>query len=115
MTTTRKNSDNKAYSKYSITGDHHNRMVHNYIGNIGSYSKSPLPIGYFTYISGGFIKTIDQQIADEVKESGTDGSAITVSNLISLIEDHMESPYSHKELRNIFGINRQILLSDIHH
>ena len=26
--------DNKAYSKYSISGDHHNRMVHNYINNI---------------------------------------------------------------------------------
>ena len=26
--------DNKAYSKYSISGDHHNRMVHNYIENM---------------------------------------------------------------------------------
>ena len=30
--------DNKAYSKYSITGDHHNRMVHNYIEKISAYS-----------------------------------------------------------------------------
>lgn len=107
--------DNKAYSKYSISGDHHNRMVHNYIGNISSYSDSNLPIGFFTYISGGFIKTIDQQISEEVNESGVNGSAITVSNLITLIEDHMENPYSHKELRQIMGLNRQVLLSDIHH
>lgn len=30
--------DNKAYSKYSISGDHHNRMVHNYLKRLQSYS-----------------------------------------------------------------------------
>lgn len=107
--------DNKAYSKYSITGDHHNRMVHNYLAGIRNYSDSDLPIGYFTYISGGFVPHIDSQIQSEVEESGAHGSGITVSNLISLIEDHQKSPYSHKELRSIFGLDRQILLSDIHH
>lgn len=51
----------------------------------------------------------------EVTESGIHGSGITVSNLISLIEDHQEHPYTHRELREIFGLDRQILLSDIHH
>lgn len=107
--------DNKAYSAYSITGDHHNRMVHNYLEGIGSYSSYDVPIGFFTYISGGFVKHIDQQIMSEVTESGIHGSGITVSNLISLIEDHQEHPYTHRELREIFGLDRQILLSDIHH
>ena len=107
--------DNKAYSAYSITGDHHNRMVHNYLESISNYSEFNLPIGFFTYISGGFVKHIDQQIKSEVDESGIHGSGITVSNLISLIEQHQESPYSHQELRNIFGLDRQILLSDLHH
>ena len=31
------------------------------------------------------------------------------------IEDHMENPYFHAELRRIFGLDRQIMLSDIHH
>lgn len=69
--------DNKAYSKYSISGDHHNRMVHNYLKRIQSYSSSSLPIGFFTYIAGGFGKSIDKQIEDEVKESGIHGSGIT--------------------------------------
>lgn len=58
---------------------------------------------------------IDRQIMDEVNASGIHGSSITVSNLIMLIEEHMENPYSHAELHRIFGLDRQIMLSDIHH
>ncbi len=105
--------DNKAYSKYSITGDHHNRMVHNYLEGISSYSASAYPIGYFSYIAGGFTPKIDEQIQKEVRESGIPGSGITVNNLISMIEKNNEIPYNHKRLREIFGLNRQILLSDI--
>lgn len=107
--------DNKAYSKYSITGDHHNRMVHNYLGRISSYSDSPYPIGFFTYIAGGFIDTIDRQIQSEVEESSVSGSGITVSNMIKLIEQHQERNYTHKELRDIFSVNRQIKLTDLKH
>lgn len=105
--------DNKAYSQYSITGDHHNRMVHNYIDNISGYSQCPYPIGFFAYIAGGFISTIDKQIQSEVRECNIPGSCITVGNMIKLIERHQEEPYSHKELREIFGVNRQIALSDL--
>ncbi len=105
--------DNKAYSRYSISGDHHNRMVHNYIGNISSYSKSTYPIGFFTYIAGGFIDTIDKQIQSEVDECHVSGSGITVGNMIKLIEKHMTAHYSHKQLRDIFGLNRQIMLEDL--
>lgn len=105
--------DNKAYSQYSITGDHHNRMVHNYIENISNYSQCSYPIGFFTYIAGGFISTIDKQIQSEVDESSVPGSGITVGTFIRLVERHQESPYSHEELRKIFGLNRQILLSDL--
>ena len=107
--------DNKAYSKYSITGDHHNRMVHNYIEKISTYSDSAYPIGFFTYIAGGFGKQIDRQIQSEVEESGVHGSGITVSNFIRMIENQSNGNkvYSHKDLRRIFGIDRQIRLSDI--
>lgn len=107
--------DNKAYSKYSITGDHHNRMVHNYIENIAKYSDYNYPIGFFTYIAGGFINTIDKQIQSEVRESSINGSGITVGNMIKLVERHQEKPFSQKELKEIFGVNRQIILSDIYH
>ena len=105
--------DNKAYSQYSISGDHHNRMVHNYIGNIRGYSDYSYPIGFFTYIAGGFIGTIDKQIRSEVEECHVRGSGITVGNMIKLVEAHQERPYSHKDLRELFGLNRQILLTDL--
>ena len=107
--------DNKAYSKYSITGDHHNRMVHNYLDKIGTYSDCHYPIGFFTYIAGGFGRTIDSQIQAEVSESGICGSGITVSNFIKMIElqNSGKKNYTHAELRRIFGMNRQVLLNDI--
>lgn len=105
--------DNKAYSKYSISGDHHNRMVHNYIENISRYSDCDYPIGFFTYIAGGFINTIDKQIQAEVSESNVNGSGITVGNMIKLVERHQDMPFTHKDIREIFGLNRQILLEDI--
>lgn len=105
--------DNKAYSCYSISGDHHNRMVHNYIGNISNYSDSTYPVGFFTYIAGGFINTIDKQLQAEVDACGVPGSGITVGNFIKMVEKHQEKPYTHGDLRKIFGLGRQITLSDI--
>ncbi len=108
--------DNKAYSKYSISGDHHNRMVHNYLERINTYSSSSYPIGFFAYIAGGFGKTIDKQIQDEVRESGVHGSGITVSNFIKMIENQQNGirKYSHKDLRGIFGLDRQVMLKDVY-
>ena len=108
--------DNKAYSKYSISGDHHNRVVHNYLERINTYSESSYPIGFFSYIAGGFGKTIDRQIQDEVRESGIHGSCITVSNFIKMIENHQNGvqQYSHSDLRRIFGLDRQVRLNDVY-
>lgn len=104
--------DNKAYSKYSITGDHHNRMVHNYLEKVDTYSNSSYPIGFFSYISGGFAENFDIQIKKEIEESSVSGSGISVSNFIRLIQKHQENPYTHSALRNLFGIGRQIRLTD---
>lgn len=105
--------DNKAYSKYSITGDHHNRMVHNYIEKISNYSECNYPIGFFAYIAGGFISTFDKQIASEVAESNVHGSGISVATFIKMVEKASETPYSHKHLREIFSLDREIKLGDI--
>ena len=60
-------------------------------------------------------KTIDKQIQDEVEESGIHGSGITVSNFIKMVENQTTGKkiYSHAELRRVFGVDRQIRLSDI--
>ena len=108
--------DNKAYSKYSITGDHHNRMVHNYLERISTYSSSTLPIGFFAYIAGGFGKTIDKQIKAEVIESNIHGACITVSNFIKMVENHQNGTqhYNHRDIRKIFSLDRQINISDLY-
>lgn len=105
--------DNKAYSKYTISNDHHNRMVHNYIKNFNRYSQSPSSLAFFSYISGGFGKNINSQIVDIVDVTGVSGSAISVSNMIKLVELYESKHYTHQNIKEIFSVNRQILLSDI--
>jgi len=105
--------DNKAYSKYTISNDHHNRMVHNYIKNLERYSNSDVPLAFFSYIAGGFGKNINSQINDIVDVTGISGSAMSVSNMIKLVELYEPKNYTHKSIRDIFSVNRQILLSDL--
>lgn len=106
--------DTKAYHKYSIVGDHKNRMIHNYIERVNVYSSCTYPIGFFAYIAGGFSDQIDKQIRSIVSESGVHGAGINVSNMIKLIELQGEKPYSHMSLRELFNVDRQILSSDLH-
>ncbi len=105
--------DNKAYSKYSISGDHRNRMVHNYIEHISNYSSYNQPIGFFSYIAGGFGNQIDRQIQGIAEETGVHGSGVTVSNMIELVKRQETTPYSHKRIREIFGVDRQVVLGDL--
>ena len=104
--------DNKAYSRYSISGDHYNRMIHNYINKLGSYSSSHYPLAFFSYISGGFAPNFDGQVNRLVRESGVKGSGISVYRLIELTEKQIQNSFSHRELRRIFSVGRQIRTTD---
>ena len=104
--------DNKAYSRYTISNDHHNRMVHNYIGNLARYSSSQYPLGFFTYIAGGFGKNFDSQVRAVADATGVPGSGMSVSNVIKLVECYGDKGYNHGTLRDLFSVNRQVLLSD---
>ena len=105
--------DNKAYSKYTISNDHHNRMVHNYIEGFHNYCKADYPLSFFSYIAGGFGKNINGQLKRITDETGVHGSAVAVSHMIQMVEKHEEVPYSHENIRDIFSLDRQIILSDI--
>ncbi len=105
--------DNKAYHKYTISNDHFNRMVHNYIGNISNYGDGDKSLAFFSYIAGGFGTNIDKQLKNIVDATGVNGSAVSVSNMIKLVEQHNKTPYSHKRIKEIFSVNRQVLLSDL--
>ena len=104
--------DNKAYSKYTISNDHHNRMVHNYIENLSRYSSSTAPLAFFSYIAGGFGKNFDSQVKAVSEVTGVNGSGMSVSNMIKLVECYDAKGYTHKNLRDIFSVNRQVLLGD---
>lgn len=105
--------DNKAYSKYTINNDHRNRMIHNYIENISNYSSSQVPLAFFSYISGGFGTNINSQIKSISDETNISGSAMSVSNMINLVKNHTDKNYDHAKIREIFSLNRQVLMSDI--
>lgn len=105
--------DNKAYSRYSISNDHRNRMVHNYIGQLNTYSDSSLPLAFFTYIAGGFGINMDAQIQSIAAETKTSGSAMSVSNMIKLVERNLQAPYTHTRIKDIFSKNKVIGLKDI--
>lgn len=105
--------DNKAYSRYSISNDHHNRMVHNYIANLHGYSDSGYPLAFFSYIAGGFGTNIDSQLHVITEETHIPGSAVCVSHVIKMVEKSQEQSYSHAQIRNIFSLNRQITLMDL--
>ena len=105
--------DNKAYSSYSINNDHHNRMVHNYLSNIDRYSEFDYPMAFFTYIAGGFGTNIDNQLFQIYAKTGVAGSAISVVNVIKMVENQEVLPYSHDRIREIFSVNRLVSLGDL--
>lgn len=105
--------DNKAYHKYTISNDHYNRMVHNYIGNFKNYASADYQLAFFSYIAGGFGTNIDSQIHSIFDATGIPGSAMSVTNLIKMVEKNQDEKYSHSDIRTILGCNRQILLKDI--
>lgn len=102
--------DNKAYSNYSITNDHKNRMIHNYIPRfiVGEY-----PLKFFSYIAGGFSKNINNQINAIYNQTGIKGSAISVSNVIKLVEMYEQLSLDHIDLKNLFSINKHVSSIDI--
>ena len=88
-------------------------MVHNYLTNVSRYSDSEYPMAFFTYIAGGFGSAIDKQIESIYEETGVRGSVVSVTNIIKMVEKHQENAYTHQDLRNLFGLNRQILMRDL--
>jgi hypothetical protein len=105
--------DNKAYSSYTISNDHRNRMIHNYIEDIDHYGKQGKPLAFFTYIAGGFGKNINNQIESIYKDTGVCGSAVSVANIILMVEVANNNKLDFNSIRKIFSVNRQLLQKDV--
>jgi hypothetical protein len=87
-------------------------MIYNYIKDFSQKQKYPL--AFFNYISGGFGSNIDSQIKEIVDISNVHGSAISVTNVIKLVEYNNEKKYSHRTIRDIFSLDRQVRLPDLY-
>jgi hypothetical protein len=105
--------DTKAYSRYELPADQRDRMIYHYLPEIGKYSDSPYPLAFFSYIAGGFKPTIDKALEKIVQAAGINGSAMPVRNFIRLAEMQNKHPYTHREIRNIFSLNKRIDITDI--
>ena len=105
--------DTKAYSKYDLPTTHRDRMIFHYLPDIKKYSSSELPLKFFSYIAGGFSNSIANPLNKIVKDSGINGSAMPVSVFIRMIEQNNLKKYNHKEIKNIFSVNRQVNISDL--
>lgn len=55
---------------------------------------------------------IDRQIKSISAEAYVHGSAITVSNMIKLVEEQENKPRTHANIVDLFTVDRQIVLSD---
>lgn len=105
--------DTKAYSHYDLGAMQRDRMIHHYLPKIQSYSHCELPTGFFSYIAGGFKKTIANPLQKIVAETGVNGSAMPVAHFIKMIEQQSETPYSQRDILQIFSVNRKVELSDL--
>jgi hypothetical protein len=102
--------DTKAYRSYSITNDHKNRMVHNYIP---TYQGNHTNMEFFMYVADGFGVNIDRQLREISDDIGIQGCAITARNLLHILQRHQENPINHQHLQVLFTKNGLITLIDI--
>ena len=106
--------DNKAYRNgYSISGNHSRVMIDVYIPNYRKYGETSLPLEFFMYIADSFGKNINSQIQKIHRDTGVNGSAISVEVLIELAQNYSKLNFDHEILRRLFSLNREIQLSDL--
>ncbi|RDI40913.1 restriction endonuclease FokI C-terminal domain-containing protein [Falsibacillus pallidus] len=101
--------DTKAYRQYTISNDHRNRMINNYIPTYQNGNN----LEFFMYVADGFGTNIDTQVQDIATRTNVNGSVITAQNMIRLLQRHSSNPLDHNRLRMLFTQNSIIRLSDI--
>ena len=105
--------DNKAYKeRYSISGNHKRVMEDVYIPTYRSYGHTDKPLAFFAYIASSFGNNIDSQLNEIIRDTGINGSAISVDLFINLAQDYAAQGLTHLFLKELFSVNREIRLSD---
>lgn len=101
--------DSKAYASYSISNDHKNRMVHNYIP---PYKEKYKNLEFFMYIAGGFGSNFNKQLQEVSQEGSLKGCGISANNIIKLAREYKKNNWQQRTLRNLFTLNKEIKSSD---
>lgn len=112
--------DNKAYPNgYELTSSDQRAMVIDYIPKYQEYGDSKgFPLAFFGYIAPQFLGGIDQrisEISEDVESKGihVKGVAIPVNTFIDIASEYSEKGYTHKDLKELFTINRELSIQDI--
>lgn len=99
--------DAKAYFRYSISNDHHNRMLNNYIPNYEEHVENK-SLEFFLYVSGGFSRNFSQQVEELANESDVDGAGISAKSLLNLTKLATEESLDHFDLKKVFSRNEEV-------
>lgn len=102
--------DTKAIREYSISNDHRNRMIRNYIP---TYQLSHANLEFFMYVADSFGRNIQTQLQSISSESGINGSVISATGMLRLLHKYQVNGIDHHELHRIFTSNSQISITDI--
>jgi hypothetical protein len=106
--------DSKAYKEYNLPGDHQRRMFVEYIPRFRTYEDEGriLPLQFFGYVAGGFQGRVDTKLQRIANSAGVSGFAVTAENIVKLVREHRQKPYSQEELLRLFTLNREINSAD---
>ena len=102
--------DTKAIKRYSPSNDEKNRMISNYIP---TYRTQHANLEFFMYIADSFGINYVNGIQDITLASNLDGSGITAYNLLRLLNNHLNNPISHTDLKVLLRSNTAISVTDI--
>lgn len=94
--------------------DHYNRMVLDYIPNVHTYSESShaYPLAFFSSIAADYKTSVDKQIARVGVSTGVNGSILTATDNIRIVELHNDKPFTHAALRDLFSLGHAISIED---
>jgi hypothetical protein len=71
-----------------------------------------LPLQFFGYVAGGFQGRVDTKLQRIANSAGVSGFAVTAENIVKLVREHRQKPYSQEELLRLFTLNREINSAD---
>ena len=104
--------DTKADKSYSLSNDHKNRMLVNYIHNYSEHSEG-FPMKAFVYVAGGFSNNFEKSMKDLAKDAEIGGSGISAKNLLRLSRKVKEQNLAHRDLLKLFASNKLIDMKEI--